>query len=39
VLVPFSDYQAGLGRLSRFFTGLGVFVLGYIVVLSALALR
>jgi len=39
VLVPFIDYKAGLGRLSRFFTGLGVFVLGYIVVLSALALR
>jgi len=39
VVVPFIDYQAGFGRLSRFFTGLGVFVLGYIVALSALALR
>jgi cytochrome b6 len=39
VLVPFLDRRAGIGRLSRFFTGLGVFALGYIIVLSALALR
>ena len=38
-LVPFLDRRAGIGRLSRFFTGLGVFALGYIIVLSALALR
>jgi cytochrome b6 len=39
VLVPFLDRRAGIGRLSRFFTGLGIFALGYIIVLSALALR
>jgi hypothetical protein len=37
--VPFIDYKAGFGRVSRFFTGLGVFALGYMIVLSALALR
>jgi cytochrome b6 len=39
VAVPFIDRQAGFGRLTRFFSGLGIFALGYIVVLSALALR
>ncbi|MBI1940334.1 MAG: cytochrome bc complex cytochrome b subunit, partial [Acidobacteria bacterium] len=39
VLVPFIDYRAGFGRVTRFFTGLGIFVLGFIVVMSALALR
>ncbi|HZO99147.1 MAG TPA: cytochrome bc complex cytochrome b subunit [Terriglobia bacterium] len=38
-LVPFLDYRAGFGRVTRFFTGLGIFALGYIVVLSMLALR
>jgi hypothetical protein len=39
VLVPFLDRRAGFGRVTRFFTGLGIFALGYIIVLSALALR
>jgi quinol-cytochrome oxidoreductase complex cytochrome b subunit len=39
VLVPFLDRRAGSGCVTRFFTGLGIFVLGYVVVLSALALR
>ena len=39
LLVPFLDRRAGVGRVSRFFTGLGIFALGYIIVLSALALR
>jgi cytochrome b6 len=39
VLVPFLDRRIGFGRVTRFFTGLGIFVIGYIVVLSALALR
>lgn len=38
VLVPFLDYRAGFGRVTRFFTGLGVFALGFIVVMSALAI-
>jgi len=38
-LVPFLDRRIGFGRLTRVFTGLGVFVIGYIIVLSALALR
>ena len=38
VVVPFLDYKAGFGRTTRFFTGLGVFALGYIVLMSALAL-
>ena len=39
VAVPFIDYKAGFGRVTRFLTGLGIFVLGYIVLLSTLALR
>jgi cytochrome b6 len=39
VLVPFLDRRIGFGRMTRFFTGLGIFMIGYIVVLSALALR
>jgi cytochrome b6 len=39
VAVPFLDYKAGFGRVTRFFTGLGIFALGYVVVMSALALR
>ena len=39
VLVPFLDYKAGFGRVTRIFTGLGIFALGYMVVMSALALR
>ncbi len=39
IAVPFLDYKAGFGRVSRFFTGLGVFALVFIGVMSALALR
>jgi cytochrome b6 len=39
LVVPFLDYRAGFGRVTRFFTGLGIFALGFIVVMSALALR
>jgi cytochrome b6 len=39
VAVPFLDRYVGFGRVTRFFTGLGIFALGYIVVMSALALR
>jgi cytochrome b6 len=39
VIVPFLDYKAGFGKVTRFFTGLGIFALGYIVLMSALALR
>jgi quinol-cytochrome oxidoreductase complex cytochrome b subunit len=39
VLVPFLDYRAGFGRRTRFFTGLGIFALGYMVVMSLFALR
>ncbi len=39
VVVPFLDYKARFGRVTRFFTGLGVFALGYMIVMSALALR
>jgi len=38
-LVPFLDRRIGFGRVTRFFTGLGVFVIGYMIVMSALALR
>jgi len=39
VAVPFLDRHVGFGRVTRFFTGLGVFALGYMIVLSLLALR
>jgi len=39
VAIPFIDYKAGFGRLTRVFTGLGIFILGYIALMSALALR
>jgi cytochrome b6 len=39
VTVPFLDYRAGFGKVTRFFTGLGIFALAYITVLSVLALR
>jgi cytochrome b6 len=39
VAVPFLDRRIGFGRVTRFFTGLGVFALGYMIVLSLLALR
>jgi quinol-cytochrome oxidoreductase complex cytochrome b subunit len=38
VIIPFLDYKAGFGRVTRFFTGLGIFALGYIIVLSCLAI-
>ena len=38
-LVPFLDCKMGFGRVGRFFSGLGVFALGYIIILSLLALR
>jgi cytochrome b6 len=38
VAVPFIDRRAGLGRISRFFTGFGIFALGFIVMMSVLAL-
>jgi cytochrome b6 len=37
IAVPFIDRKAGFGRVTRFFTGLGVFALGYITLMSALA--
>jgi cytochrome b6 len=39
VAVPFFDRHVGFGRTTRFFTGLGVFVIGYMMVFSWLALR
>ena len=39
VAVPFLDRRIGFGRTTRFFTGLGVFVIGYMMVFSWLALR
>ncbi|MBI2817718.1 MAG: cytochrome bc complex cytochrome b subunit [Acidobacteria bacterium] len=39
VLVPFLDRKPHAGRAGRLFSGLGVFALGYIVVMSLLALR
>jgi cytochrome b6 len=39
VAVPFLDRRSGSGRVTRLFTGLGVFALGYMIVLSWLALR
>jgi cytochrome b6 len=39
VAVPFLDYKVGFGRVTRLFTGLGIFALAYIMVMSALALR
>ena len=38
VIIPFLDYKAGFGKVTRFFTGLGVFALGYMILMSALAL-
>jgi cytochrome b6 len=39
VIIPFLDYKAGgFGRRTRFFTGLGIFALGYIIVMSLLAI-
>ncbi len=39
VAVPFLDRHVGFGRVTRFFTGLGIFALGYMAVFSWLALR
>lgn len=38
VVIPFLDQKMRFGRVTRFFTGLGVFALGYIIVLSCLAI-
>ena len=39
IAIPFLDYRAGFGRVTRFFTGLGVFAIGFIVVMTWLALK
>ena len=39
IAVPFIDCKAGFSRVGRFFTGLGIFALGYMVTMSLLALR
>jgi len=39
VAVPFLDRHVGFGRTTRFFTGAGVFVIGYMLVFTWLALR
>jgi quinol-cytochrome oxidoreductase complex cytochrome b subunit len=39
IAVPFIDRNAGFSRVGRFFTGLGIFALGYMVTMSLLALR
>jgi cytochrome b6 len=39
LIVPFLDYRAGFGRVTRFFTGLGIFAIGFIAAMSLLALR
>jgi hypothetical protein len=39
VAVPFLDWHAGFGKTTRFFTGAGVFVIGYMLLFSWLALR
>ncbi|HET7213848.1 MAG TPA: cytochrome bc complex cytochrome b subunit [Terriglobia bacterium] len=38
VIIPFLDCKVGFSRVTRFFTGLGVFALGFIIVLSCLAI-
>ncbi len=39
VIVPFLDYRAGFSRVTRFFTGLGVFAIGFMAMMTWLALR
>lgn len=39
VIVPFLDYRAGFSRVTRFFTGLGVFALGFMAMMTWLALQ
>ena len=39
IAVPFIDRKVGFGRVTRFFTGLGIFAIGYMVVMSALVFR
>ena len=39
IAVPFLDRQIGFGRVTRFFTGLGIFAIGYMLLFSYLALR
>jgi cytochrome b6 len=39
LMVPFLDYKAGFGRVTRAFTGLGIFGIGYVILMSLLALR
>jgi cytochrome b6 len=39
IAIPFLDYRAGFGRVTRFFTGLGVFAIGFILVMTWLAVK
>jgi cytochrome b6 len=39
VVVPFLDYRAGFSRVTRFFTGLGVFAIGFMLIMTWLAVR
>ncbi len=39
VIVPFLDYRAGFSRVTRFFTGLGVFAIGFMAMMTWLALQ
>lgn len=39
VAVPFIDRRVGFSRVTRIFTGLGIFALGYIVLMSALVFK
>ena len=39
VAIPFLDRHIGFGRTTRLFTGAGIFVIGYMMVFSWLALR
>lgn len=39
IAIPFLDYRAGFSRATRFFTGLGVFAIGFMAVMTFLALK
>jgi len=39
VAIPFIDRQVGFSRITRIFTGLGIFALGFIIMMSALVFR